>query len=199
MPRLPLRAATLLAAVLASGVVASAQPLERVSPPATDTTGLPSPSGALFRSLAVPGWGQVYNRQAWKVPIVVGGLGTLVGVTVFSHGRADLFRRAALFADCTADPPAVSPDLCTGLDPEAFARADGLTAGPLSAGSARTLRDGYRRQRDLFVLFSVLAYGLQALDAYVAAQLADFDVGEDLSVGVTATPEGPALALRVRF
>jgi len=168
---------------------------------ADDTVWLPSPRGALLRSLAVPGWGQLYNRQYLKVPIVVGGMATLIGVSVHSNNRAILFRRAAIYDDCVNQPGQIDPAFC--VDAEAYARefqrADELTAGPLTAGAARSLRDQFRRQRDLFILLSTLVYGLQALDAYVAAELADFDVGEDLALGVTATPTGPSLHLRWRF
>ena len=43
------------------------------------------------------------------------------------------------------------------------------------------------------------AYALQALDAYVSAELADFDVSEDLSLRVAPSPAGPTLGLRVRL
>ncbi len=161
----------------------------------------PSPTGALLRSLAVPGWGQVYNRQYLKAPVVVGGMALLVGVVVYSNDRAGLFRQAALFLDCTADPPQAPPEFCDNPDryAGAFSRADDLTAGPLTAPAARSLRDQFRRQRDLFILFSALGYGLQALDAYVAAELADFDLGEDLALTVGTSAAGPILGLRVRL
>lgn len=169
---------------------------------AQDTVWLPSPRGALFRSLAVPGWGQVYNRQYLKAPVVVGLIGGLVGVVVHSNNRTILFRRAAIYDDCLERPMDLPPEVCTDFERFAsdFQRADELTAGPLNAPSARNLRDQFRRQRDLFTLLSVLAYGLQALDAYVSAELADFDTGEDLAItSGFATGHAPALTLRWRF
>jgi len=44
-----------------------------------------------------------------------------------------------------------------------------------------------------------VAYALQALDAYVAAELLGFDVSEDLSLGVGPAAGGGALSLRVRL
>ncbi len=157
-----------------------------------------SPRGALLRSLAVPGWGQVYNGDYLKVPLVVGGLGALAYVAARSHGRAGLFRRADLYVRCRAG---TAQGFCEGFRAFAddFAEADALVEGTLTDAQARTLRGEYRRQRDLFVLFSVLGYALQALDAYVAAHLAEFDVGEDLSLGVVPTREGLAAGLRWRF
>jgi hypothetical protein len=166
-----------------------------------DTPWTPSPRGALLRSLAIPGWGQIYNRQPLKAPVIWAGLGTLVGVTIYSNDRTILFRRAALFDDCLNRPENVPAAACTDFEQFAdeFARADGLTAGPLNATSARSLRDQFRRQRDLFVLLSTLAYGLQALDAFVAAELADFDTGEDLMVGLAPSSPMPRFVVRLRL
>ena len=52
-----------------------------------------SPHTAVIRSLIIPGWGQVYNRKYWKVPIIYGGLGLLGAVVMLvvmegEHGRS---------------------------------------------------------------------------------------------------------------
>lgn len=38
-----------------------------------------NPGKAAFRSAVLPGWGQIYNRRVWKVPIVYAGLGITAG------------------------------------------------------------------------------------------------------------------------
>lgn len=166
-----------------------------------DSVWIPSPIGALRRSLILPGWGQLYNKQYIKVPIVVGVLGGLIGATVHGHNRARLFRHAAIYHDCLNENTGVPPDVCIDFEQyeAAFHRADALTAGPLTADSARILRDQFRRQRDLMGLISLLVYGLQALDAYVAAELADFDLGEDLYLQLTPDPYGAQVRLRWQF
>src|SRR5690606_18549647 len=45
-------------------------------------------------------------------------------------------------------------------------------------------RDFYRRNRDLTVLLSVLAYTLNVAEAYVHAHLKEFDVSDDLSMRI---------------
>lgn len=51
-------------------------------------TNLRSPTGALLRSLAVPGWGQMYNKKYFKAIIVAGGQGVLLGTAIAEWKRA---------------------------------------------------------------------------------------------------------------
>lgn len=51
-------------------------------------TNLRSPTGALLRSLAVPGWGQMYNKKYFKAIIVAGGQGVLLGSAIAEWKRA---------------------------------------------------------------------------------------------------------------
>src|SRR5215510_13383968 len=39
-----------------------------------------SPALAATRSAIIPGWGQIYNKKYWKVPIIWGSLGATVYV-----------------------------------------------------------------------------------------------------------------------
>src|SRR5215510_7065651 len=43
-----------------------------------------SPRKAAVRSAIIPGWGQIYNRKYWKVPIVWGALG-VTGYIFFNN------------------------------------------------------------------------------------------------------------------
>src|SRR5437588_10353977 len=52
---------------------------------------LHNPHKAVMRSLMIPGWGQIYNRRWWKLPIVYGGLGLLGDVVVFNQKYYKLF------------------------------------------------------------------------------------------------------------
>ena len=45
----------------------------------------PDPNVALRRSLILPGWGQLYNRSSWKVPIIYAGFGGLGYMFAFNH------------------------------------------------------------------------------------------------------------------
>src|ERR1700754_1935924 len=43
------------------------------------------PKIATRRSLILPGWGQAYNREYWKIPIVWGALGTCAGIWIYNN------------------------------------------------------------------------------------------------------------------
>ena len=198
------RAALLLTLALCSTVSAQPDPdTLAASPVIVDTTAtlpplapLPlAPKTALRRSLIVPGWGQVSNGDYLKAGVVVAAVGGFVTLAVVNHQRTVRYRRAAIYADCTGTvelPPGTCDDF------EAF-RDEWIEVGMLPAASSRAFRDTSRRNRDFSILLSALAYTLQSLDAYVSAQLADFDVSEDLSLHLAPTPTGATAALRWTF
>src|SRR6478735_2790717 len=50
-----------------------------------------NPGKAAMRSAIIPGWGQVYNRKYWKVPIIYGALGVTAVIFVNNlHTYEDL-------------------------------------------------------------------------------------------------------------
>ena len=159
-----------------------------------------SPRGAVLRALAVPGWGQVYNRQPLKAPVALAGVAGAVAYLAFNQRRYVLYRRATVFAGCRDAPP--GPDdsrleLCTEVAPSYEDEWEEL--GDRGFSTLAPIRDRARGARDIAVVVVGVAYALQALDAYVAAELADFDVSEDLALALAPTPEGAALAVRVRL
>ena len=150
-----------------------------------------SPRGALLRGLVVPGWGQVYNRQFWKLPFAYGALGGMVALAVRNYRNHRAARRAFLYA--------------AGLeeDPNPYAEFApyylGTTFEGISADQLFSFKNSQLRNRDIAFVGVLVVHGLVVLDAYVAAHLFDFDVGEDLSVGPRIGPEGVGAVVRVRW
>ncbi|SHK83911.1 DUF5683 domain-containing protein [Rhodothermus profundi] len=148
-----------------------------------------SPNGALWRALVLPGWGQIYNRQYWKVPFVYAGLGGLAALAHFLNERYLLYRHAYLYAIAPEQYPQ-------------YREAGERFRTVIEAGRAdllRLQRDRYRRNRDLTYIALGLWYGLTVLDAYVHAHLYDFDVSENLQVSVFPGPNGTTMHLFWRF
>lgn len=161
-----------------------------------DSSELPSPTGALWRSLAVPGWGQVYVGQPAKAPFVIGALGGLAGLSFYLNSRYTRFRRAFLYVVNEETPDATMPN---PDNPFASFFQDWIDSGAQPATTTRQLRDDGRRNRDLALLGTGLVFALQALDAYVAAHLVGFDVSEDLSLLVMPSSDGPQLVAVIQL
>lgn len=130
------------------------------------------PQRATRRSAMIPGWGQAYNREYWKIPLVYGVL-AIPAITYFyntSYYNKTKFAYEARFKAQNGD----SSDIAS-IDPE-------LTG--LSIGSLQNYRNSFRRDRDYSILWFILAWGLQVVDATVFGHLRHFDVSNDLSMQV---------------
>lgn len=128
-----------------------------------------NPKIATRRSLILPGWGQAYNREYWKIPIVWGALGTCAGIWIYNntwyHRTRDAY--SILVNKDTANFPNINERL-RGLD----------------ENSLQNYRNQFRRDRDYSLLWFVATWILNAVDATVFAHLKNFDVSDDLSLQV---------------
>jgi hypothetical protein len=124
---------------------------------------------AVRRSLLLPGWGQLYNRRPWKVPIIYAGFGVFAYFIIDNHrGYLDYDRAVK----CVGFPGSCNPNPYYVL---------GQSYG---IQGLINIREGFRRYRDLNFIFCGLWYALQAVDAYVDAHMREFNVSEDLSLDV---------------
>ena len=141
-----------------------------------------SPRKAAFYSAVLPGLGQAYNRQYWKIPLVYAALGITTGTFIINMDNYRTFRNAyRIRMDGNAD----TVDDYVGL---------------YSDNGLKFLRDAYREYVDYSVLVFVLAYGLNIVDATVFAHLKDFNMSDDLSMKIVPTViNNQALGLSLRF
>ncbi len=146
-------------------------PVEKKLKITKDTIHKHSPRTAAIRSAILPGLGQIYNKKYWKLPIVYGALGTCAGVFIFNLQwyQRTRFAYTTLATNNTADFSKVHPKLQFLIN-----RNDQSTL--------QYLRNQYRRDIDYSVLFFVLLWGLNVVDATVDAHLKSFDVSPDLSL-----------------
>lgn len=153
-----------------------------------------SARNALWRGAVLPGWGQLYNRQFYKIPFVFAGFAGL-GFRVYrSQTQYKLFQQAHLFGigrkrsgENEPNPYQHFEEEYNRVINEEFVRQGRSETRELE--QMRNQREQYRRQRDLALLGTGLFYALTLLDAYVSAHLLSFDVGGNLSVRVH--PLGP--------
>lgn len=135
------------------------------------------PKIAAKRSAIIPGWGQVYNKKYWKVPIVYTGLG-ICGYVFFDNIKTYKEYKFAYAARIKAQTP---PD----FDSTDYKKLKDIYK-TISPGSIRTARDVFRRYVDYSALIFVLLWGLNVVDATVDAHLKGFDVSPDLSLQLKA-------------
>ena len=125
------------------------------------------PRTATKRSAMIPGWGQIYNKKYWKLPLVYGGLGITAGVFQYNVKNYKLLRLAYMYK---IDTISANDAL---IDPR-FKN--------LSANALRSYRTAFRQNVDYTVLFFIAFWGLNVVDATVDGHLKQFDVNDNLSL-----------------
>ena len=127
------------------------------------------PQRAALLSAVMPGLGQVYNRQYWKVPIVVSGMVVFGHYINYNNKVYHALRNAALSSNSA------------GINP--YENLIGSTEGLVRN------RDVFRRNRDFMIVLGSAFYLLQIVDAHVSAHLDEFAVNKDLALRVEPSIE----------
>ena len=138
----------------------------------------PNPTKAVIYSAIFPGLGQVYNRKYWKLPIVYGGFVGFTYAITWNNGYYRSYLKG--YQHIMDDNPDTNDWhllLPYGMDPESVDE-QWLT------GVLQQRKDYYRHYRDLSIILTIGWYFLAMVDAYVDAQLFDFDMSPDLSLRV---------------
>ncbi len=152
-----------------------------------------SPRKAAIRSALVPGLGQIYNKKYWKLPIVYGALGASGAVFVYNLTNY----RDTRFAY------RVKYNMRVNRTDSLLFKSIKSNLQPLPEESLRYYRDQFRRDIDYSVLFFLLLWGLNVVDASVDAHLKTFDVGPDLSfqlkAGYSELAQTNGLSLKMRL
>ena len=124
----------------------------------------PLPGRATLYSTLLPGLGQIYNGELFKVPIYWGGL--LISTHLWINNNTNYMRFKKIHNDATNPDPAISGNV------------------PINGETAKWYRDVYRRYRDYSIVATVLVYVLQIIDANVFAYMHDFEVTDDITMNI---------------
>ena len=122
----------------------------------------PHPGRATIYSILLPGLGQAYNGEYWKIPIYYG---CLIGSAHFLYTNNMNYVRFKRIHNEATTPG-------SGYDQN------------IPAETAKWYRDVYRRYRDYSIVALVGFYLLQVIDANVFAYMHDFEVGDDISMQI---------------
>ncbi|MEN6568687.1 MAG: DUF5683 domain-containing protein [Rikenellaceae bacterium] len=118
------------------------------------------PARASLYSAMLPGLGQAYTGNYWKIPIIYGGLITCGYFINFNNIQYQKYKN--LYIEAYNDPQSEA-------------------ATKYSLESLDYFKTAYRRYRDYSILAGILVYALNIIDANVFAHFTDFDVSDDLS------------------
>jgi hypothetical protein len=135
-----------------------------------------SPKRATFFALIIPGGGQIYNRDYWKLPLVYGGLGAAVYTIRWNTLRYRDFLEPYL---TSVDPNTGSPTGKTQYEVYVRGKDEVRT---LTLDQVKRGKTYYRRYREYGFVILAAVYALTAVEANVAAHLKTFDISEDLSL-----------------
>lgn len=145
------------------------------------STWTPKPQKALWRALVIPGGGQIYNRKYWKLPIVYGGMMGCIYAMTWNNTMYKDYSQAYLDI-MDSDPNTQSYNKFLHL---------GNTIDESNMERYKTIfkkrKDKYRRWRDMSFFCLIGVYALSVIDAYVDAELSEFDISKDLSMKVRPT------------
>ncbi len=129
----------------------------------------PSPKKALILTAVLPGLGQIYNKKYWKLPIVYGGVGSMVWLIIYNNREYNRYKTALKYRD-DDDPETI----------DEFSNEDGVELVPDS--SLKLSRNAALKNRELSYIGLAFSYILTGVDAFVDAHLLGFDVSDDLTL-----------------
>ena len=147
-------------------------------PPATDLNKkifIPNPTKATWLAVVFPGGGQIYNRKYWKLPIIYGGFAGCAYALSWNGKMYKDYSQAYLDIMDSNPNTKSYEDL---LPPNATYNEEQLK------NTLKRRKDMFRRYRDLSIFAFIGVYIISIIDAYVDAELSNFDITPDLSMKV---------------
>ncbi|MGL4630530.1 MAG: DUF5683 domain-containing protein [Leadbetterella sp.] len=147
------------------------------------------PKIAFIRSMILPGWGQITNKQWYMLPIIYTGAG-VGGYFIYENNRkCNEYVSYLRIMDKLKINEVLVPD------------SDGIYKGPFSKDLINNTAKTYRRWKQGTVIGVGVGWLLFAVDANVSAHLKGFDVSDDISMKFSPTliPSGSAVAFGIKM
>ena len=119
-----------------------------------------SPRKAAILSMYVPGAGQVYTKKYWKIPIIYSAL---IASGYYINKNNSEYKK---YRDTYLNRMNGQSDDLDYTDSELI-----------------TLKDYYKRNREISIMLFSLTYILNIIDASVNAHLSEYEINEDISLG----------------
>lgn len=165
---------------------------------------LPVPNNSIWLGLVIPGAGQIYNHKYWKLPIIYGGF---LGCTYALTWNTKMYKDySQAYQDIMSDN--TENDSYMNFIKNGMTKEDVLNNLDYYQNIFRQRKDAFRRQRDLSIIAFIAVYLLSVVDAYVDAELSNFDISDDLTMTLEPTifndayrgrPQGIGIQCNIKF
>lgn len=120
-------------------------------------------------SALVPGLGQAYNKQYWKIGLVYAAIGTSSGFIIYNYSEYNATRKEI-------------------ADRNLYGRRINPKYNLLNDNVLLLQEDYYKNNLDISVLLTGVGYLLQIIEAISANHLKDFDLSPDISLKFKTSP-----------
>jgi len=132
------------------------------------------PHKATLYSTFCPGLGQIYNRKYWKLPLVYAAVG--IPAYTYFYNR-NWYKKCQYALTVVLNGITDSATIANTVDP----KLQGFVRNKQD-NYIREYRNEFRKDQDYSVIFFLLFWGLQIVDATVDAHLMNFDISPELSM-----------------
>jgi len=125
------------------------------------------PNKAALLSALIPGLGQAYNKQYWKIPIIYTGGMVMAHYIRYNHEIYNAFR-TGLIAETDGREETVNP-------------FNEVIPNRYNSDQMQRQLEYFRRNRDYLMIIGGVMYMLNIVEAHIAAHLKEFDINDGLS------------------
>lgn len=140
---------------------------------------------AAIYSAVLPGLGQIYNKKYWKLPLVY----TAIGIPTYTYfWNKSWYNKARYALAVIANQSYNNADSVSKVDPKLQYY---ITLKENGISGLINIRDEVRKNQDYSVLFILLFWGLNVVDATVDAHLKGFDVSDEISLHLAPSSIAP--------
>ena len=133
-----------------------------------------NPGKAALYSAIIPSAGQIYNKNYWKVPIVLAAEGTAIFLIIDNGKNFREWRQAHI-------------EFAAGERTE--------FRGATTTSQARRVRDQFEQFRDFSIIGTAAIHLIQIADAFIHRHLIEFDVSDDLSINAFSNGQSFSMVL----
>ncbi|TWJ01480.1 hypothetical protein JN11_01631 [Mucilaginibacter frigoritolerans] len=136
-----------------------------------------SPAKAILKSAIVPGLGQVYNNNIWKVPLIYGALSSLTVTAIYNNRNYQRYLRLYHYYNDISKITIKTRD---------YVYFEKLLKDNISQAEVAGAADDSQRYFQLSILGLAAVWGIQMIDAYIDAKFAhSFSMDNNLSIKIS--------------